>query len=389
MTYSLNELQKEIALYGLINKNSKKYMLNSIFELPLKADLDRFEKCLLELLNIHSLLKVNFGIFDGEFRFKNNNDFTNKEILKIVRSDEDVREIEEEKIFTEDYDILDDNRLIRTALLTKDNKHYFLMSVHHIIFDVFSGIAFFSQVMDLYNGEISKVELKNSVECSFTKQIEVQQKKLNQDRAVKYFEGKNDILKEFNKSNKIVESNERKLKVMNIKNENYLSLDFRSQSAKIILALAIAIKEQFNMSKIVIGVPVPNRNRHNKNIVSCLVNVLPIYIDLDTSYSHEEKINDIKIQLFKNLRFQSFNFISYFRKEVPGGYFPVVFTYYPSDFVFGTNDSKMKGENIFFTECPSTVHIRAKENGVIEIDTLESKKELVDKIEKEISSICG
>lgn len=389
MTYSLNELQKEIALYGLINKTSKKYMLNSIFELPLKADLDRFEKCLLELLNIHSLLKVNFGIFDGEFRFKNNSDFTNEEILKIIRSDEDVREIEEEKIFTEDYDILDDNRLIRTALLTKDNKHYFLMSVHHIIFDVFSGIAFFSQVMDLYNGEISKVELKNSVECSFTKQIEVQQKKLNQDRAVKYFEGKNDILKEFNKSNKIVESNERKLKVMNIKNENYLSLDFRSQSAKIILALAIAIKEQFNMSKIVIGVPVPNRNRHNKNIVSCLVNVLPIYIDLDTSYSHEEKINDIKIQLFKNLRFQSFNFISYFRKEVPGGYFPVVFTYYPSDFVFGTNDSKMKGENIFFTECPSTVHIRAKENGVIEIDTLESKKELVDKIEKEISSICG
>ncbi|UYT88934.1 condensation domain-containing protein [Priestia megaterium] len=389
MTYSLNELQKEIALYGLINKTSKKYMLNSIFELPLKADLDRFEKCLLELLNIHPLLKVNFGIFDGEFRFKNNSDFTNEEILKIIRSDEDVREIEEEKIFTEDYDILDDNRLIRTALLTKDNKHYFLMSVHHIIFDVFSGIAFFSQVMDLYNGEISKVELKNSVECSFTKQIEVQQKKLNQDRAVKYFEGKNDILKEFNKSNKIVESNERKLKVMNIKNENYLSLDFRSQSAKIILALAIAIKEQFNMSKIVIGVPVPNRNRHNKNIVSCLVNVLPIYINLDTSYNYEEKINDIKIQLFKNLRFQSFNFISYFRKEVPGGYFPVVFTYYPSDFVFGTNDSKMKGENIFFTECPSTVHIRAKENGVIEIDTLESKKELVDKIEKEISSICG
>ncbi|PGC26954.1 hypothetical protein COM11_21460 [Bacillus pseudomycoides] len=389
MIYPLNELQKEISLYCLINKSSKKYMLNSIFELPSETDLDHFRRCLLEVLNIHPLLKVTFEIFDGQFRFKRNSDFTSEEILRIIRNSDDVCEIEEEEIFTKDYDILGNDRLIRTAVLTKGTKHYFLMSVHHVIFDVFSGIAFFDQIVELYNGNISQVELKNSVEDSFENYIKIQQNILNHDKAIKYFESKNDILKEFNKVNKVVASDERKLRVINIENEEYLYSNFRNQSAKIILALAIAMKEQFNMRKIVIGVPVPNRNRNNKNIASCLVNVLPIYIDLEAPYTFEERIKDIEIQLFKNLRFQSFNFISHFRKEVPGGYFPIVFTFYPSDFVFGTTDFKMKAKNIFFTECPSIIHIRAKENGSIEIDTIDSKKELVDKIEKEISNICG
>ncbi|PFZ49008.1 condensation domain-containing protein [Bacillus wiedmannii] len=389
MIYPLNEFQKEISLYCLINKSSKKYMLNSIFELPSETDLDRFQRCLLEVLNTHPLLKVTFEIFDGQFRFKRNSNFAPEEILSIFRKNEDIRGIEEEEIFTKDFDILGNDRLIRTALLTKGTKLYFLMSVHHVIFDVFSGIAFFDQIVKLYNGSISQVELKNSVENSFENYITAQQNTLNHDKAIKYFESKNDILKEFNKVNQVVVSDERKLRVINIENEKYLNSDFRNQSAKVILALAIAMKEQFSMRKLVIGVPVPNRNRNNKNITSCLVNVLPIYIDLEAPYTFEERIKDIEIQLFKNLRFQSFNFISHFRKEVPGGYFPIVFTYYPSDFVFGTTEYKMKAKNIFFTECPATIHIRAKEDGSIEIDTIDDKKELVNKIEKEILNICG
>ncbi|MEC1685488.1 condensation domain-containing protein [Bacillus mojavensis] len=386
MIYLLNESQKEIALHCMLNKSSKKYMLNGIVEIPDTTDLDKLQNSILDVLNYNPLLKAVFYIDKGKFFLKEREDYSEKDIKRMVKSN--IDSIEHDPIFEKDFDILNEESLIRVCFAEVEKKKYILISVHHLIFDVFSSIVFFEEIFKLYNDDITVNELDYRIKKNFPEKLDIDKSKLKSKKAYEYYANHAQTLKNFHKeSSSLVFTEEADSKKIQINDKTFLLKNTRKQSAIIILALAKTIRQQFNMNNVVVGVPVPNRNKENRDLISCLVNVLPVFIRFNTEKTEQDLIQDIEVQLFKNLRYQAFKFSTYFRKEMGQGEFPVIFTYYPTDFKFKSDKFYLNVKKLFFPESPAKVYVMAKESGEIYIETKSNKKNIIMDIEENINSL--
>lgn len=115
---------------------------------------------------------------------------------------------------------------------------------------------------------------------------------------------------------------------------------------------------------LIIGVPVPNR-RGMKNEMGCFVNILPVRVLLQKNKGIRFHIKAITKQLFQNLRFQDYDFQSKYRENLLDGEFPIVYTYYPSDFEYESSDFYMKCISIDFPEQVSLLHMTMRGDGKV------------------------
>jgi amino acid adenylation domain-containing protein len=101
---------------------------------------------------------------------------------------------------------------------------------------------------------------------------------------------------------------------------------FHSSEGAIFLALhALLLKKLTDENRIVIGVPVPNRNRSEKSIFGYFVNTLPLVLDFEKIDSLKTLLETINKKILRLLRHQSFD-LNHLNKINP--HFNNYFTFY-------------------------------------------------------------
>lgn len=365
MMILLNNMQKKIALYSMLNKSSKIYMTNTIVDLTSNVDLEKYKQAITDTLNASILFRCIFKIIDGNFAFEEKELFTTDEI-KFIKA-EDNEDLYKRDIFTVPYDVQSEERLTRCELVEKNNKLYFLFSAHHIIFDIYSGITFLDSIFNLYcrNINFEKLSEKNNLEMQQYLAHEINEKQVNKaiDNYKKYDYMLEDACKvDFETGNEIFENR------FYVDEELIKDISVRNQSAINIYALGRILNKKYGKNHVVIGVPVPNRNRDNKNVVSCMINMLPVFIDFTLEIEFIDVIKSINQQLFNNLRYQEYDYVESHRDKMPKGSFDFMSTYYPHTFKWQSGEFIMECEKIFMSESPSAIHIMMRDR-IITIET--------------------
>ncbi len=159
--YKLIEKIEEAEYYPLSSPQKRMYVLNKVDntgvnynisqEVIIEGDLNRekFENACREIIIRHESLRTTFEMVDGEPVQR-----IHKEIdLPLTYIEAEARDIEAViKDFAQPFD-LSKAPLIRMGLIKEnDTKHYFIIDVHHIVFDGTSMFILFKELMELYNG---------------------------------------------------------------------------------------------------------------------------------------------------------------------------------------------------------------------------------------------
>lgn len=337
----LNNIQKKIALFCILNRESRKYEIHGTIKLGEKVDINKFRYVLLQVLNKYEIFQYSFD--QDNFKFKKNEEFKVDEI-SIFENEISKNDFFNQKIH------LEDKRLIKCGLLKKDSGFEFLLNVHHLIFDVYSGFLLLDNLYQQYNELSSKINEHNK----------------NRNISHKKKEYKTPISKNYNfsylknkLSNKLIESR------FCISENQLENLSIREKSSLALILIAKRVYEETNVNEILIGVPVPNR-KGRKEEMGCFINTLPIVVSLTKYTTIKELVNNISKQLFKNLKFQDYDFSSNNKNNLLNNEFPINFSYYPSDFEYSYKDFYMKCESIEFPESLSPIHMTMREDGRID-----------------------
>ncbi|MBB6715794.1 condensation domain-containing protein [Clostridium gasigenes] len=378
----LTELQKKLAIHTLLKPSSKQYIINSYTEFPIDVDITRLKNSIVKGINLHPLLLSQIALFNGNFDFYRMSDFSVDEIKFSEAGDINEEILKRKEIFNTVFSFDKNQRLIRVELLKakieKECRVYLLLSFHHIVFDSYSGINLLQNVFDIYTRDQNLAKKCEKLHSEYIKYDDNTLKILNSG-AKSYYEK----FRGFTSENLKLETNGQIYRnKFYVPHEKYNNLTMRRQSAITIYNMAVSIQKHYSRNKIIVGVPVPNRNSQNRNIISCLVNVLPVYIDLELG-DVKKSLESIEKQLFANFRYQNFDFLTNYSTVFPNGNFDFIFTYYPSDYRLENNEFYIDCREVFFQEPQAKFHTMMRSDLQI-ITTSEIGESIINTFEIEM-----
>lgn len=380
MRIPMTSIQKKIYLDCIINFESQsRNIINTVSELVSITDAEKFRVAFVDVLNLQPLLKSNSFLKDGDFYFELSSDISCHEIPIIYDDlDQSVEKLKNRLIFKNSIGLDNSNRLFSAEIICTKNKMFLLWSCHHLIFDAFSGFYVISSSVDRY---VDKIDIDNEKEriIDSLKYAQTDLKSRKETYAIEYYTNKlKKVDIEFKEKNteKIFR---KEIQIESLPNKKYES---NTKSAIILYAVSEIMMKELNIKNLIIGVPVPNRNKKNKKLVSCLVNMMPIFIENKNSRK-SNVILDIKKQLLKNILYQDFDFTTNFRQA---GSFLCSFSYYPSKLEYVNDGCKISCQSLFSPLPPTPVHIMMDDTSKVVVESNFSEeivKKIVDKIQEE------
>ena len=175
-------------------------------------------------------------------------------------------------------------------------------------------------------------------------------------------------IKQERNSQGILEGTVHQFPISKEKIKDFLRCRNFSESSFFLAIQALFLKKVSETSRVIIGVPVPNRTKSQKLVFGCFVNTLPILIDFNEIDTFQNLIEGINKKIFRLLRHQSFDLNS-LKKINPS--FSSLFTYYDREFVFSmdgcTFERMYLKRNFIFSEFTMTVEQR-KDDYMICVD---------------------
>ncbi len=146
--YPVSSAQKRLFVLNQLDENSISY--NVPFVQTIKGELNQelLENALRELIQRHEILKTSFEIINGEpvQRIHQEIDF---EMNYLVVAEEELKNYIKE--FIKPFD-LSKAPLFRVQLIRVEDRHLFMMDMHHIIADGVSMEIIFDELLKLYQG---------------------------------------------------------------------------------------------------------------------------------------------------------------------------------------------------------------------------------------------
>ncbi|RAP29427.1 Bacitracin synthetase 3 (BA3) [Brevibacillus laterosporus] len=148
--YPVSSAQKRMYILHQLNEDSVSYNMPGALIIEGNLDTQRFEYAMKSIVNRHEALRTSFHSVNGEPSQKVHLDVN----LQMIRMDSTEDQIEQiVKDFIKPFD-LSAAPLLRVGLVTlEEQKHLFIMDIHHIISDGVSISVFVEEFMKLYHGE--------------------------------------------------------------------------------------------------------------------------------------------------------------------------------------------------------------------------------------------
>ncbi|PHB30015.1 hypothetical protein COE80_04900 [Bacillus pseudomycoides] len=166
----LSSAQQKIYMIETLKSKGSAYRVPSAFFIEGKIDIQRVRSCLKEIIQRHEILRTSFHYKEGEtFQVVNSNFITPLEIFKLEGAS--LESIVES--FYKPYD-LSESPLCRFGLVkVKEDKHLFLIDMHHIVSDGMSIVIFQKEFIELYLGkELKPLEMQYQDFCLWSQKNE-------------------------------------------------------------------------------------------------------------------------------------------------------------------------------------------------------------------------
>ena len=361
MKFEVSPIQRDFYLECLMNKSANtKYSINLIFSLSTLQSLSKtkIKDLVCRVVNKQPVLISTPIVEESSIYLSVGEPFLPEEI-EYELSIKSLEDLKKEDLFHTPFDLLLDKRLFRIKIIEdREGRFYILFSVHHFIFDFYSGIAFSQQIVNEIEAQNNLVEEDIIREQMDT--IDIFRKKGGLQSFIDKFQtrfmGNIDDIPTIKSVDLLSEEKH--------EYRNQLNLDLKTgnnyRSSVIIAAFAHKYLEMTNQNSILVGVPVPNRNRNNRKLVTSIVTTYPILVKAGDTL--EDCRNSICCQLFDNLKMQFFDFNNYFYKVSK---FDIMFTYYPSDFHVQCGNSCLRVNSLFTINSPAPIHIMLNDNNVL------------------------
>lgn len=146
--YFLTDSQMGVYLECVEFPEAIMYNIPMCCELPAGLDREKFKSAVKKAVAMHPAFGVNIVLSDGTPVMRLHSEFLNAEVEE--RETEDIEAAK--KAFVRPFS-LEGEPLYRMALYRDRSRSYFLIDVHHIIFDGTSAKVFLDEISKLYRGE--------------------------------------------------------------------------------------------------------------------------------------------------------------------------------------------------------------------------------------------
>lgn len=305
--------------YHRIFPNCPAYNLTHLEKITGNLDVARFKICVELVYNAIDILKTNI-IDDNELPIQQYNPFRKYE-LKIYYTNKDGGVLYDEvvshfnAVTAKSIDISSWPLFKIFLYCGSAQTSYLLLTCPHIIIDGYSYKLFIEAINHCYNSKQPLHVLQEYIKDYFCNCMQ-NDNPLQYDLKGKAFfsnelEGIDSLevkkIKQDRDSNGILLGNE---SYMSIKRSNildYVKKHKISESTFFLAIYSIFLHIATDEKLIIIGVPVLNRNKTNKNAFGYLVNTLPLVVNFANITSFSELVSYISRKMFSFIRYQHFN----------------------------------------------------------------------------------
>ncbi len=147
--YPASPAQKRLYVLHLLDKESLNYNMPNVMVIEGELDKEHLNDVLNQLVQRHESLRTSFEMLDGEVVQRIHQE-PNFEMIDLNAKEEDLTTFV--KDFTKPFD-LSKAPLLRVGLVKfEENKHLFMLDMHHIISDGISQDILYSELTKLYQG---------------------------------------------------------------------------------------------------------------------------------------------------------------------------------------------------------------------------------------------
>ena len=343
-SYPLTDAQTGVYLECMNKTSTKMYNIPMIFKLPEKVDVEKFEEAVKTVIRTHKSFHVTVGI-EGE---KPSMSIHERE-PKIVRKQ--TTDLEQEKReFVQAFD-LEQGPLYRVELCEVQKETYFLMDVHHLIFDGTSWSVFMEEIAKAYMGnpiEEEKLTLFDISEYEKTLK-ETAIYKEAQDFFDKKFDGievNSALLYDFYPENpkgsgkKLVVSAHEQLS--SVEMEQFTKNAGITENSLFLGAFAYTLAKASGQSECFFCTV--NNGRHDERLADAtgmFVKTLPIYLTINEKLGAEQFLWDVQKDFYETMRHDCISF-----GELAAKYkiTPNITFVYQAEML---NSSELNGERLF------------------------------------------
>lgn len=355
----LSNTQRKLYTYHQLFPNDPSYNLNYWWKIEGELDLQRFIRIWELLFNSSAIMKVHFVENEGIPHLVYQADRTFRaEIEEMDVNKEEADQIVREKIMPIAEGVPDLKKWPNYQVKVyrqSSQLHYLWVQIPHILFDGYSGYHLLSEVTRLYNSSKTldelEEELSETIDELYFDFIDRTQEETKNQKALTYFKSELSGLD----SLEIENFHPHRDQNGRIKGESFeflITPPFRKQIDEymqknnftefsfFLSVNLVMLYKLTGQSKIVIGIPLANRDKKMKKAFGYFVNTLPLTVDFDEIDTFEELCQIVKRKTISLIRYQDFD-LTRFMPELLGkrnrshiDMYSAVFTYYMQPITF-------------------------------------------------------
>lgn len=316
--------QKEILFDQLLHPDVATYNISNILEIKGKIDTTILQKALAYILNTNPMLGGKIVEQDAEYFFEYGAhplqfEINPTEIVSCTKAAfYDYCNNENHTTIN----ILNGEPLYKFVGLDIGNSFLLYLKFHHIIIDGIGESILFSSLAGIYTSLLKAESISPTIFGSYQKYLEKQQhyliseqytsdQKFWSDYILPKLAGGYEGLKSASKTK--IGAPKNRFQTIYVEKNDYDNLLIKLQSLGIddfhyaMMVLTLSLKKVFNLDNPIICLPMANRSDANaKKTIGHFVSTLPFIVDLNSDDYPENFIHDLKNELRKCYRHQSY-----------------------------------------------------------------------------------
>lgn len=322
MRFPLSANQNKLFRHYQFFPNDPSYNQVFLYKITGNIDLVRLKKAIKTAYHSIDVLKVHFGEeHNVPYQcFKNSRQYE----LEVVKMDHFQNILQE--LLSKGIDLFS-WPLTRFILVQTKECSYLLATSPHIISDGLSYTYLIHKINQNYKFDDGGVGEKEKIEDLLLiteKDLEFFKNELSSFDSLEF-----KPIKQKRDQNGILQGNIIHFELPKELIEHYLRRYQYSESSFFLAIHVLLLKKLFNEEKVIVGLPVLNRNKANKKLFGYFVNTLPLVIDFTEIQTFAKLIEAINRKIMRLLRHQSFDLN---RLKQVDSHFTTYFTYYAQEF---------------------------------------------------------
>jgi amino acid adenylation domain-containing protein/thioester reductase-like protein len=323
--YELTNPQKSIWYTEEVFKGTPMANITATVIIPEEVNFKLLEKAINILVEKNDNFRIKISVNNGKTcQYIEKYDAFKLNVINVA-SDEELK-VKSREIADTPFDVLNSTLFDFRLVKFPDNHGGFIIRMHHLISDAWSGVFDASEIVRIYSFLIKNEDTSNISYPSYVEYIKSEQEYIQSDRFVKdktFWNSLFEILPEIasipcnnnsTHSNSIGASIRKQFTISNdlIQKINLFCKDKKISIFNFFMAVfSIYLGKVSSLDEFVIGTPILNRsNAKEKRTSGMFINTIPLKISLNNSMTFVDLASYISSSLFNMFKHQKYSYLS-------------------------------------------------------------------------------